>query len=718
MYVIFLNYFIEKEEEGKDDEGLSIFGIPIPKIPFPILSFGLAPTTLSHGLLPIGRKGDPSADSEAEETNNRRKTSQEITRGPDNVDPIWLETLINGAKYLINNNNGGGGNDEEESKVSEDRVYNQYVEKFNEKVKNKNYYPGDKNKYLQPQNPVIPLSAATKIQQQGTPLPYYPPNNVPAIKFDHPVQINGLQYPQPISPAPGLQPHSYPAGPPTAEDGFIPLFMPDKSDPVLTQRIEKLPPEGYTLPNYGPGQYPASAANSRPSLNFDHIPEYPLVYPKPPQQLPAQEIPIVYAANSYEQDTYPTRQLPVTTISTTPKTVLEVKDILDLSNDYYYTYEDFPKYESVPEAVVVSQDLKAASTSITTEETISTTQRKIPTLKVQEILPAMGSFREPGQPVLKPDIITTTSTTTELTPAKDEEEEEIPSEEITTKEPSEESSDNPASSGDVVYEYEYYYEYYDDPNAVKSENNNSIVTMATSKADEDVTSEATVASSSGFSLQNILNLITKTVPAATEVTASETKRKDQITTNAGDSKDELFEHFTKKPSLILPFIEQPRIKDQPQQVRIPKEQSDFRPTPETPQQTSLYKARSTKQPPTSTQNLVNYLENRRSTVSVDSSTPIDHRSRAASGRSTTASVLGGQSSTPSYPFYPDRLDPAKVHGNNEVKWYYSNYHTENVEPYVDPRFPRENSEAAKVHSSASSISINVMLFCIMFAHYF
>ena len=72
--------------------------------------------------MPIGRKGDPSADSESEiETNNRRKTSttQEITRGPDNVDPIWLETLINGAKYLINNNNR---DDKEKSKISEDTV--------------------------------------------------------------------------------------------------------------------------------------------------------------------------------------------------------------------------------------------------------------------------------------------------------------------------------------------------------------------------------------------------------------------------------------------------------------------------------------------------------------------------------------------------------------------------------------------------------------------
>ena len=96
----------------------------------------------------------------------------------------------------------------------------------------------------------------------------------------------------------------------------------------------------------------------------------------------------------------------------------------------------------------------------------------------------------------------------------------------------------------------------------------------------------------------------------TKVSASETTKQKDQTSNANggsDSKnEELYEHFTKKPSLILPFIEQPQVKDnQPQKVRIPKEQfSDFR-------------GRSTKQPPTSTQNLVNYLENRRSTVSVD-----------------------------------------------------------------------------------------------------
>ena len=77
-----------------------------------------------------------------------------------------------------------------------------------------------------------------------------------------------------------------------------------------------------------------------------------------------------------------------------------------------------------------------------------------------------------------------------------------------------------------------------------------------------------------------------------------------------------------------------------------------------------------------------------------------------SSQATTVSALTG-GSTP-YPFYPDRqgLDPSKFPGSNpnpdnEVKWYYSNYNSENLEPYVDPRVPRDHIEAAKVHPSSS-----------------
>ena len=55
-------------------------------------------------------------------------------------------------------------------------------------------------------------------------------------------------------------------------------------------------------------------------------------------------------------------------------------------------------------------------------------------------------------------------------------------------------------------------------------------------------------------------------------------------------------------------------------------------------------------------------------------------------------------------FFPYRLDPAKItnpNPDNEVKWYYSNYNSENLEPYVDPRVPRDHIEAAKVHPSSS-----------------
>ena len=104
-----INEHEEKEEEPeKEEEGLSIFGIPIPKIPLPILSFGLTPA-FSHGLLPIGRKGDPSSTEDdvirtrKRPINTRYKQKQpdipqqlipDLTRGPDNIlDPIWVKGL-------------------------------------------------------------------------------------------------------------------------------------------------------------------------------------------------------------------------------------------------------------------------------------------------------------------------------------------------------------------------------------------------------------------------------------------------------------------------------------------------------------------------------------------------------------------------------------------------------------------------------------------------
>jgi hypothetical protein len=106
----------KKEENEKEEEGLSIFGIPIPKIPLPILSFGLTPA-FSHGLLPIGRKGDPSSTEEDVIRTKKRpvntryngkgskptpQSAQDLTRGPDTIlDPIWVEGVDNLASAAI-----------------------------------------------------------------------------------------------------------------------------------------------------------------------------------------------------------------------------------------------------------------------------------------------------------------------------------------------------------------------------------------------------------------------------------------------------------------------------------------------------------------------------------------------------------------------------------------------------------------------------------------
>ena len=652
----------EKSEETEtEDEGMSIFGIPIPKIPFPILSFGLAPTTLSHGLLPIGRKGDPSAEADSSESGLNRKTGNgntpEITRGPDTIDPIWLETLINAGKSYF----ASSVEEEEEPEETEiDRNFQQYFPNLG---------------YQQPQNPVIPLSS-TEEDYQDIPIiitsqgpEYYPQANqyVPAIKFDHPAE-NGGPIKYPIRPAPDLQPHQYPAGP-AAEDGFIPLFLPDKSDPIRTTQPSafpgidstlQLPAEGYKLPLYPQQQ--------RPALNF----EYPLIYKKPPQQLPDSEIPIVYANNPtsvevqnsgesevpQELPEYPavpleivpkkreypifkdktSTELPIIKRATkTPPTTTTPPNLPDY--EYYYVYEDedTPDYQNSP----AQEILKSLSISTTTTEKVtteeSTTERKVPTLEVEEILPSRIPIKS--------------TTTTEVPKV----------------------SSTPASTprpNEVEYEYEYYYEYYEDPKDTQNQTEVKAIYPEVPEVpqDSDLSTDST---ETNFNLQKFLNFITtnkknQVPPSTTEVTISTAGTKGTI---------------PKKP-LLLP--------------------NSSKPTPAVPIRTS-------------TELYDNFLESQRSTVTVETTNPRRHENHRNFGRSTTSSNT--PQSTP-YPFRPDRLDPRgpQPH-NNEVKWYYSNYNSEGLEPYIDPRIPREEDEAAHVQPSKASIN-TLSVFCIFLIPYF
>ena len=56
------------------------------------------------------------------------------------------------------------------------------------------------------------------------------------------------------------------------------------------------------------------------------------------------------------------------------------------------------------------------------------------------------------------------------------------------------------------------------------------------------------------------------------------------------------------------------------------------------------------------------------------------------------------------PFHPDQMDPVSAvqnrnDQNNEVKWYYSNYNSENINPYISPS--RANTAR---DSSASNVA--------------
>ena len=56
-------------------------------------------------------------------------------------------------------------------------------------------------------------------------------------------------------------------------------------------------------------------------------------------------------------------------------------------------------------------------------------------------------------------------------------------------------------------------------------------------------------------------------------------------------------------------------------------------------------------------------------------------------RSATPTPTQAPPPTSNYPFHPDQLDPAAANdtaaaSSNDVKWYYSNYNSENIDPFV------------------------------------
>ena len=183
----------QKVEEEPEEEGLKIFGIPIPKIPLPILSFGLSPA-LSHGLLPIGRKGDPSADIVSGPI--RRTRLPPPTRGPDSQEPIWVDSK------------------EYSTPLHPQRP----VHSSTESKKTRPYG------YLRPVNPIIPIGEASYFPSESNAITKRQP---PVIKFDHPSSGNRHSH-LPIVPVPDLRTPHQPIKVRDTVDGFVPIFKPGK----------------------------------------------------------------------------------------------------------------------------------------------------------------------------------------------------------------------------------------------------------------------------------------------------------------------------------------------------------------------------------------------------------------------------------------------------------------------------------------------------------
>merc|ERR1711902_258145 len=87
-------------------------------------------------------------------------------------------------------------------------------------------------------------------------------------------------------------------------------------------------------------------------------------------------------------------QRPTKTIPTLVKNEITTEESLDENNDYYYVYENLPNYPAPDEVMDflnnfgVEQTSPADHQSTTTTTTAkTTTERKVPTLHVEEILP-------------------------------------------------------------------------------------------------------------------------------------------------------------------------------------------------------------------------------------------------------------------------------------------------------------------------------------------
>ena len=373
-----------------------------------------------------------------------------MTRGPDNVDPIWLESLVSGLTSKEQDSPKGSDKvDKLEEKLI--NAFNHYFPTGSNQAKNEHSQQGSSQAqeeypglnptfgYKEPQNPVIPLTSSEEDYLDESEIPivygtgsrdyfnqdYFPQTqgqipqpqslpqgnsgalnkayvHVPAIKFDHPQPSYhhpaGIPGAGPIKPAPGLQP-AY-GGKPVAEDGFIPMFYPDQFDPVRgnsgaspafpgIDATLKLPAEGYTFPS-GVYQY-----QPQPALNFN-------VQQRPPQPENEQQLDQVnpnpnapgpiYPAVPYHESQVPQLQVSGENpdkVRTNPLFGLRGTDSpLKRPTKVPPTTPPRPEYEYEYEELPTYKSPESVENFLSEMGVVTTTEREVPTLLVEEVHPS------------------------------------------------------------------------------------------------------------------------------------------------------------------------------------------------------------------------------------------------------------------------------------------------------------------------------------------
>lgn len=354
---------IEKVDDtgSSNDGGMSIFGIPIPTIPIS-LSFGLAPAISqvfsNGGLVPIGRKGEAAKEKFSIDTSDELLTEDDQTRGPDTQTPVWVDKFKN---------------------IDFKKLASLFPDSFPSKPKKEDEQDIVKrktnfNNYLQPNNPIIPLSGSKELFGLGSAggSGYFPQDakssqggyfpmgsseeqNIPIVKFDHPIH--------PILPPdePILPPSPYPDME-SAKNRFYEQILNEKLSTVSKSDLQKLAAGGGFQPMFIPANQDANIkTNQLPPLS-DELLSLLRGAEKPSNNInkPFSAFPGIDATMRNEGVDGAVTE-PPRAEQPTPSIVIE--EVPPYSSDYnYYNYEQKSPYGPIPDYGVNDFDILPEST--------------------------------------------------------------------------------------------------------------------------------------------------------------------------------------------------------------------------------------------------------------------------------------------------------------------------------------------------------------------